>query len=78
MTILSSPVTILIFVAAAVLTAVSACVKKLFWLQYIGGFVFAAGVVAALVSGCGLQEIVVVTLFMLLLCAALRKRGDGG
>ena len=78
MIIFSSLITILIFFASAVLTAISACVKRLVWLQYIGGFVFAAGVVVALVMGCGLQEIVVVTLAILLIAAILRKRGGDG
>jgi hypothetical protein len=78
MTILSSTAIIALFLAAAVLTALSACVKKLFWLQYAGGFVFAAGVVFALVSSCELKEIVITALASVLLSAVIRRRGGDG
>ena len=66
MTIFQSPLTALPLLAAAVLSVCGASLKRGHILSFLGGLCWAAGTVSALVEGAALDEVLIVTLALLL------------
>ena len=76
MVILSSPAAVLLVLAAVLLTLTGIHIKKGLVLTYVGGFLWAAGTLAALYAGAPLRELLPVTL-LLLTVSALPGREEG-
>lgn len=66
MTIVQSPLTVLPLLAAVLLTVCGASLKRGHALSFFGGLCWAAGTVSALVEGAALDEVLIVTLVLLL------------
>ena len=66
MTIVQSPLTALPLLAAVLLGVCGASLKRGHALSFLGGLCWAAGTVSALVEGAPLDEVLIVTLALLL------------
>lgn len=69
MELLRSPLALALYLAAALLTAWGGARRK-FVPSFLGGLLWAAGTVCALVDGAGLEEVLCAVLALLLLSAA--------
>ncbi len=67
-----------LYLAAAVLTALGAGLERGRVPAFLGGLFWAAGTVGALVEGAGPDEILCVTLALLLLSAGFQKQRAAG
>lgn len=76
MEVLQSPLALLLYGGAAAL-AVWGWARHKFALSFLGGLLWAAGTVCALVDGAGLEEVLCATLFLLLLSTARTGRRAG-
>lgn len=75
MTLFQSPATLLLFLAALVLTLLGMGLKKGHTLSFFGGLCFAGCVVWAYLDGGTTQEVLILALMMLI--PTLWRRGDG-
>ncbi len=67
-----------LYLTAAVLTALGAALERGGAPAFLGGLSWAAGTVSALVEGAGLEEILCVTLALLLISTSGERRRAGG
>lgn len=74
MELLQSPPALLLYLAAAGLTAWGTMVKRGSVPAFLGGLCWSAGTVAALVDGASLDGILCVTLALLLISVNVRRR----
>lgn len=74
MAVVQSPPALLLFLAAALLSVCGAGAERGRALPFLGGLCWAAGTVCALVEGAPLDELLLVTLALLLISAAGGKR----
>ncbi len=76
MELLQSPLALALYLAGLVLTAWGAA-RRNYVLSFLGGLLWAAGTVCALVDGAGMDGVLAATLALLLISAAPR-RGRAG
>ncbi len=67
-----------LYLASAVLTALGESLERGRVPAFLGGLLWAAGTMSALVEGAGLPEILCVTLVLLLISTGFWKRRAGG
>lgn len=80
MTVFQSPLTMLLFAAAVILTVLGAGLKKGQILSFFGGISFAACIIFAFIAGAAMQEMLILTMILLgisLLCMKWRRGGEG-
>jgi len=78
MELLHFPLTLLLYLSAAVLAALGARLKRGYAFAFAGGLFWAAGSVDALVEGVPLDELLCVTLALLLASTGPGKRRAAG
>ena len=79
MTVFQSPLTMLLFAAAVILTALGVVLKKGQILSFFGGLSFSACIVSAFVAEATMQEILILAMLLLgvaVLCAKAGRREE--